>query len=190
MLLGQACMKIYMPEVSPKTSPLCKTTTLMRLRDVNFTMAWNKGLSMAVGWAELAGLGSHAQAPWASFSSSVSQLLCLFVPRLHVWASRISEIRGQVKGHSSQVKWEAKICETKEMTGQCQVKGQKSSERFSMDESEQPACRSDHTPKQTCTNVFNIKIQLKFHSLASAPAWEMGQAGTAQISAVCGAVWG
>lgn len=121
---------------------------------------------MSMGWGGMPGLGSCSLAPWASFSSSVSRLLCLFVPRLRVWASRIYEIRGQVKGHSSQVKWEAKICETKEMTGQCQVKGQKSSERFSVDESEQPVCRPDHTPKRAHTNVLSIKTRLKFHSLA------------------------
>lgn len=121
---------------------------------------------VSTGWGEMSGLGSCSPAPWASFSSSVSRPLCLFVPRLRVWASRIYEIRGQVKGHSSQVKWEAKICETKEMTGQCQVKGQKSSERFSVDESEQPACQPDHTPKRAHTNILSIKMRLKFHSLA------------------------
>lgn len=112
------------------------------------------------------GLGSCSPAPWASFGGSVSRRLCLFVPRLHVWASRIYEIRGQVKGHSSQVKWEAKICETKEMTGQCQVKGQKSSERFSVDESEQPERRADHTPKRIHNDILSIKMQPKFNSLA------------------------
>lgn len=121
---------------------------------------------VSMGWGGMPGLGSCARAPWASFSSRVSRPLCLFVPRLRVWASRIYEIRGQVKGHSSQVKWEAKICETKEMTGQCQVKGQKSSERFRVDESEQPARRPDHTPKRVHTNVLGIKMRLKFHSLA------------------------
>lgn len=106
---------------------------------------WNKGSCPGVKGD--AGLGSCSSAPWAPFGGSVSPRLCLFVPRLRVWASRIYEIRGQVKGHSSQVKWEAKICETKEMTGQCQVKGQKSSERFSVDESEQPERWADHTPK-------------------------------------------
>lgn len=140
-----------------------------------------KGRVHGVVWSGQPGPGCCGLAPWASFSSSVSRPLCLFVPRLRVWASRIYEIRGQVKGRSSQVKWEAKICETKEMTGQCQVKGQKSSERFSVDESEQPARRPDHTPKQAHTNVLGIKTRLKFHSLASEPAQEMGWAGTAQI---------
>lgn len=127
--------------------------------------SWLEQRDMSTGWGTILGLGSCSPAPWASFSSSVSWLLCLFVPRLRVWASRIYEIRGQVKGHSSQVKWEAKICETKEMTGQCQVKGQKSSERFSVDESEQPARQPDHTPKWTHTSIHDIKMQLKFHSL-------------------------
>lgn len=128
--------------------------------------SWLEQRDMSTGRGGMPGLGSCSPAPWASFSSSVSRSLCLFVPRLRVWASRIYEIRGQVKGHSSQVKWEAKICETKEMTGQCQVKGQKSSERFSVDESEQPARRPDHTPKRVHTNVLSIKMRLKFHSLA------------------------
>lgn len=62
-------------------------------------------------------------------------MFCLFVPQLHVWDFRIYEITGQVKGHSWEVKWEAKIYKTKEMTGQCQMKGQKSSDRLSVDES-------------------------------------------------------
>lgn len=53
---------------------------------------------------------------------------------------QIYEITGQVKGHSWEVKWEAKICKTKEMTGQCQMKGQKSSDRLSVDESEWSVC--------------------------------------------------
>lgn len=55
--------------------------------------------------------------------------------QLYVWDFRIYEITGQVKGHSWELKWEAKIFKTKEMTGQCQMKGQKSSDRLSVDES-------------------------------------------------------
>lgn len=67
-------------------------------------------------------------------------MFCLFVPQLYVWDFRIYEITGQVKGHSWEVKWEAKICKTKEMTGQCQMKGQKSSDRLSVDESKWSVC--------------------------------------------------
>lgn len=67
-------------------------------------------------------------------------MFCLFVPQLCVWDFRIYEITGQVKGHSWEVKWEAKICKTKEMTGQCQMKGQKSSDRLSIDESKWYVC--------------------------------------------------
>lgn len=59
------------------------------------------------------------------------------------------------------------------MTGQCQVKGQKSSERFSVDESEQPERRLDHTPKRAHANVLSIKMQLKIHSLVSEPGVEV-----------------
>lgn len=73
-------------------------------------------------------------------------MFCLFVPQLHVWDFRIYEITGQVKGHSWEVKWEAKICKTKEMTGQCRMKGQKSSDRLCADESKWYVCwTSEHS---------------------------------------------
>lgn len=67
-------------------------------------------------------------------------MFCLFVPQLHVWDFRIYETTGQVKGHNGEVKWEARICKTKEMTGQCQMKGRKSSDRLSVDKSEWCVC--------------------------------------------------
>lgn len=39
-----------------------------------------------------------------------------------------------MKGHSGEYKQEAKICKTEEMTGQCQMKGQRSSERLCKDD--------------------------------------------------------
>lgn len=41
-----------------------------------------------------------------------------------------------MKGHGGEYKQEAKICKAREMTGQCQMKGQRSSERLHPDESE------------------------------------------------------
>lgn len=52
------------------------------------------------------------------------------------------------------------------MTGQCQVKGQKSSERFIVDESEQAERRADHTPKGIHAPILSIKMQPNFNSLA------------------------
>lgn len=81
-------------------------------------------------------------------------MFCLFFPQLHVWDFRIYEITGQVKGHNGEVKWEARICKTKEMTGQCQMKGRKSSDRLSVDESEWYVCwTSEHSEvsQYSCT---------------------------------------
>lgn len=60
-------------------------------------------------------------------------MCCLFVPQLHVWDFRIYEFAGQVKGHSWEVKEEAKICAAKEMTGQCQMEGQTPSDSLCVD---------------------------------------------------------
>lgn len=88
----------------------------------------------------------YVSSPQTSFRRSFIQMFCLFVPQLYVWDFRIYEITGQVKGHSWEVKWEAKICKTKEMTGQCQMKGQKSSDRLRLDESKRFVCwASEHS---------------------------------------------
>lgn len=140
---------------------------------------WNKE---TCPWGEVGCRGwAPAPQPLGLHSAAVSRRLCLFVPRLHVWASRIYGIRGQVKGHSSQAKWEAKICETKEMTGQCQVKGQKSSERFSVDESEQPVCWLDHTPKEDPYQHPQHQNAAEISFPGIDPAREMGWAGIAWI---------
>lgn len=81
-------------------------------------------------------------------------MFCLFVPQLYVWDFRIYETTGQVKGHNGEVKWEARICKTKEMTGQCQMKGRKSSDRLRVDKSKWCVCwMSEHSEvsQYSCT---------------------------------------
>lgn len=46
------------------------------------------------------------------------------------------------------------------------MKGQKSSERFIVDESEQAERRADHTPKGIRAPILSIKMLPKFNSLA------------------------